>query len=70
MYVVKNIRAKIASAARERSIVDLQAAKNYAKATSEFFHGVYQITDCDAKPVCYYVGGRRYLREDTALARA
>lgn len=68
-YTVKNIRAKIPSAVRERHLDTLESAINSAKATSEFFHGVYAVSK-DNAAVCYFVDGRRFLREDTALARA
>jgi len=69
MYTIKNVRAKIPAAIKERHTDNLEVAANWAKATSEFFHGVYEISG-EGGPICYYVGGRKYLRIDTALARA
>lgn len=68
-YTIQNIRASIDSAKRKRAVSDKQTAINSAKATSEFFHGVYEVISDDGHVVGYFVNGRRYKRLDTAMTR-
>jgi len=68
-YTIQNVRATDDKAKRKRSVPDKRAAINSAKATSEFFHGVYEVISDGGEVIGYFVGGRRYKRLDTALTR-
>jgi hypothetical protein len=68
-YTIQNVRATDDKAKRKRSLSDEQTAINSAKATSEFFHGVYQVISDDGEVIGYFVNGRRYKRLDTAMTR-
>lgn len=67
MWKIENIRGKSEQAARMRLVRDRDVAINSAKATSEFFHGVFEVKHTETGEVFgYYVGGQRYKRVDTA----
>lgn len=67
MFKIENIRSKTEAATRRRVVQDQKTAVNSAKATSEFFHGVFEVKNTETGEVLgYFVGGRRYKRADTA----
>jgi len=67
MFHIKNIKSKTPTANHERKVADKQTAINWASASSEFFHGVFEIRDMDTDSVAgYYVGGKRYTNLDRA----
>jgi hypothetical protein len=69
MFKIENIAGKTPTANRERVVKDKIAAINHAAATSEFFHGVFEIKDLDNNQVvCYYKNGKRYNKLDTVWA--
>jgi hypothetical protein len=69
MFRIENIAGKTPTAKRTRIVSTVDAARNSAKATSEFFHGVYEVKNTETSEIAgYYVNGRRYIKIDTAWA--
>jgi hypothetical protein len=71
MFKIENIRGKTEQAARRRMVADQKTAINSAKATSEFFHGVFEVKNTETGEIAgYFVGGRRYKHVDSAYLAA
>jgi hypothetical protein len=69
MFQITNLAGGTDQAKRTRIVGEAEVARNAAKATSEFFHGVYEVKNTGSNEVLgYYVNGRRYVKIDTAWA--
>lgn len=67
-FQIQNIAGGTDKAKRTRIVDGEAVAINSAKATSEFFHGVFEVKADAGAVVGYFVNGRRYRKLDTAWA--